>query len=280
VAPVLLPLPGIKAVLWDVYGTLLISASGDVGTAAKSSRAETFLGALAAVGYKVIAAGDRAAVGQRGVDCLLATIERAHTAARARGIEHPEVDIRHIWQETLATLVARGDLDREVESVAIERLATHYECLANPCWPMPHARDALSWLRQRGVVLGIVSNAQFYTRELLPTLLGASLSDLGFDRHLRYYSFRHREAKPGARMFALAAGALRRRSVAPGEALYVGNDMLNDVLPAHGAGFRTALFAGDARSLRLRTDDPRVRALVPDIVLTDLARLAECIAPG
>jgi putative hydrolase of the HAD superfamily len=53
----------------------------------------------------------------------------------------------------------------------------------------------------------------------------------------------------------------------------VGNDMLNDIYPAKKLGFQTALFAGDARSLRLRTDDPRCRNLSADLILTDLEQL-------
>ena len=67
--------------------------------------------------------------------------------------------------------------------------------------------------------------------------------------------------------------------VSPHAVLYVGNDMLNDMLPAAAAGFQTALFAGDARSLRLRETDPRCIDVSPDIVLTDLSQLIEHIHP-
>ena len=59
--------------------------------------------------------------------------------------------------------------------------------------------------------------------------------------------------------------------------LYLGNDMLNDILPADRAGFQTALFAGDARSLRLRKDDPRCQGLAADLVITDLMQLVELL---
>jgi putative hydrolase of the HAD superfamily len=60
--------------------------------------------------------------------------------------------------------------------------------------------------------------------------------------------------------------------------LYVGNDMLNDIYPAKQLGFQTALFAGDKRSLRLRTDDARCVNLFADLVLTDLGQLIDHIA--
>jgi putative hydrolase of the HAD superfamily len=62
--------------------------------------------------------------------------------------------------------------------------------------------------------------------------------------------------------------------VEPSAVLYVGNDMLKDIHPARSVGFRTALFAGDRRSLRLRQEDSRCRKLSPDLIVTDLGQLA------
>ena len=61
------------------------------------------------------------------------------------------------------------------------------------------------------------------------------------------------------------------------DAIYVGNDMLNDVWAASQAGMQTAWFAGDARSCRRREDDPRCRSLRPDVVLTSLMQLLQCL---
>jgi len=61
----------------------------------------------------------------------------------------------------------------------------------------------------------------------------------------------------------------------PQQPLYVGNDMLKDIWPAARLGCKTALFAGDRRSLRLREDDERCRELEPDLVVDDLSQLAQ-----
>jgi len=116
--------------------------------------------------------------------------------------------------------------------------------------------------------------------ELLPVLLGQPLDSLGIDPDLQYYSFRHGRAKPGRFLFHRAASRLAEEGVGPRETLYVGNDMLNDILPAHEVGFRTAWFVGDARSLRDRQADPRVAGLQPDLVVADLADVAACVDPG
>jgi putative hydrolase of the HAD superfamily len=62
--------------------------------------------------------------------------------------------------------------------------------------------------------------------------------------------------------------------------LYVGNDMLHDVLPAAAMGFRTALFAGDRRSLRRREGDARVASVTPDVVVLQLRDLLSCVRPS
>ena len=133
-------------------------------------------------------------------------------------------------------------------------------------------------LRERGFLLGMVSNAQFFTPILFEALWGDSAEAFGFDPDLQYYSYQFGRGKPSLTMFDAAAESLRKRGVAADEVVFVGNDMLNDVVPARGVGFRAALFAGDSRSLRLREEDPRVAGVVPDLVLTDLEQLSRCMS--
>ena len=125
--------------------------------------------------------------------------------------------------------------------------------------------------------MGIVSNAQFFTPALFSALLGGDLAGLGFHPRLLFYSYRCGRAKPGRFLFERSREALAAVGVTAGEVLYIGNDMLNDVRPAGEVGFRTALFAGDERSLRRRNGDRRVAGVVPDLVLTDLDQLTQCV---
>ena len=122
---------------------------------------------------------------------------------------------------------------------------------------------------------GIISNAQFYTPLLLEKFLNASLKKAGFADDLLIFSYQTEYAKPSEHLFHLAKRRLEKRGIATGETLYLGNDMLNDILPAQKIGFKTALFAGDKRSLRLRQDDGRCKDTVPDIIITDLLQLLD-----
>ncbi|GMQ80381.1 MAG: HAD family hydrolase [Planctomycetia bacterium] len=277
VPAVLRRLTRIRAVLVDVYGTLLASASGDVGTLCGSG--DALLEALAAAGVSLAGAADQAATGRAGVAQFQEEIRRDHERSRAGGTGHPEIDVRQVWRRVLEALVRAGRLPTAALAVDVELLSVHYEAAVNPCWPMPHAQGCLEALHDAGLKLGIISNAQFYTPPLLVALFGQSLDALGFDRELQYYSYEHGEAKPGTSMLRQAAAAVRQHAARPDQVLYLGNDVLNDVWPACNVGFRTGLFAGDATSLRLRAEDPRVAGVEPDIVLTDWRQLAECILP-
>jgi len=270
-APRLDPLSGIRAVLFDVYGALVISASGDIGLAGARDTTSAFAAALEAAGIM--------APTTAGPARLEAAIRAFHARRRAAGTEFPEVDILAIWSEVLGSETPGGEVPASRDRLA--HLAVEYECRVNPVWPMPGLARLLENLRRCPLVLGIVSNAQFYTPLMLEGFLGASLTDLGFDAECCAWSYRLLEAKPSARIYQVALAGLERvHGIAPSEVLYVGNDLRNDIRPASLTGCRTALFAGDARSLRLREDDPHCAGVVPDRVITALPQITEAILPA
>ena len=267
VEPKLEKLEGIRAVLFDIYGTLLISASGDIGANAGDHRldairetCELFQLALSCPPASAI-------------DSFEAEIADAHAVANGQGIEFPEVDIVEIWQTVLPRIV-----DGALSKIEGQRFALEYEVRVNPVWPMPTVASMLAQLAASDLVMGIVSNAQFFTPLLFPAFLGKTVEELGFMPELSYFSYEHRQAKPGSYLYSLAQRQLARQGIEPAEVLYVGNDMLNDVAASASVGFRTALFAGDQRSLRLRENEERVRGVDPDLVITELTQLTKCLA--
>jgi putative hydrolase of the HAD superfamily len=270
--PALRSLGGIRAVLFDLYGTLFLSSTGDPEEAASEEGGAAFRAALEAVGVRSDVDGEEA------VRCLHLVIRRQREMRQSEGVLHPEIDVVRVWEQTLSCLIDRGRLPEEARQVDLKRLTVEYEVRFHPAWPVPRLEEHLEDLRGLGLVLGIISNAQFYTSALFPALLARSPEALGFDPLLQYYSYAYGKAKPGLFLFRLAAQALQDRDIAAHQVLYVGNDMLNDILPAIRVGFHTALWAGDARSLRRRIEDPRTAETVPDLVLTDLSQLVRCLS--
>ncbi|REJ79656.1 MAG: HAD family hydrolase [Planctomycetota bacterium] len=262
------PLPGVRAVLFDIYGTMLISGVGDISLQESGSNEAAFREALIAAGLTAAeaAAADPAWLQQ--------TIERHKRERSATGVESPEVDIEAVWAGILSLIELEQGRRANVD---VARLAVEYECRVNPVWPMPGLVECLERLRAAGLRLGVISNAQAMTPLLFDALLGRSLENLGFDPELLFYSYRFGESKPGPRMFAAAVDALGRMGISPDEAVFVGNDMLNDVWGAARHQFRTVLFAGDRRSLRLREGDSRVQNLHADVVIVDSGSLCDCV---
>ena len=262
-------LTDIRAVIFDIYGTLLVSGTGDVGPASGEENELALRAALSAAGLPV----EQIDRNTRSGRILIEAIRRAQAVRREQGIEFPEVDIIAVWRQVLVELGKHG-LRTQADAAQVRRLAIEYECRVNPVWPMPGLRTMLASLRATGRHLGIVSNAQFYTPLMFRALLDTGPGDLGFDPRLCAWSWKALQGKPSRGLFQQVLTALAMRyDVAPEQTLYVGNDMLKDIWPAAGLGCKTALFAGDRRSLRLRQDDERCQGLQPDLVIDHLSQL-------
>ncbi|MBW1890814.1 MAG: HAD family hydrolase [Deltaproteobacteria bacterium] len=245
----------VRCLIFDIYGTLLISGSGDVGTSMQAIRSDSRLRPL------LLEFGIHRSPA-RLLEDFFSAINQRHAQLKASGTQYPEVKIDHIWTKVLDWPDRRS----------VRRFALAFELIANPIYPMPGLKRLIGKCRKNGN-MGIISNAQFYTPLLVEWFLGAALEQMGFQKDLLIFSYTSECAKPSEYLFQLAKKRLERRAVSPADVLYVGNDMLNDIMPAKKIGFKTALFAGDRRSLRLRENDERCRGVIPDIVITTLSQL-------
>lgn len=249
-SPKLPRLGGIRAVVFDLYGTLLVSAAG--GEPVHDDGATGNAPGFEAAFWESVRAGQ--------------------DKKRAAGIVHPEIDIREVWADVLAR-----PGEPVPDAAALEERALRHECQVNPVWPMPEADVILDALRKRGFLLGIISNAQFYTLPVMEGLFGRDLDRLGFHPRLRVFSFEMGEGKPSPRLFSRLSEEAAALGVVPEEILYVGNDFHKDILPGRSAGFRTALFAGDSRSLRLGGVPTEEAVATADAVLTGLAQIGNLL---
>ena len=266
ISPVHRVIPGIRSVVFDVYGTLFVSGSGEVGTAEDAASDAACELALRESGFTVAGAGTGRFCRSRYTEEIL----EAHRTARSLGVRYPEIDNVMVWHRVLLRLAVDRLMTSEITTARLVRSRSG-TALTNPVWPMPSLAETLGGLSRAGLRLGIVSNAQFYTPLLFRAFLDAPPDRLGFDERLCVWSYRLGEAKPSPATFTELVTALDTvYGIRPNEALFVGNDMLNDVSAAADAGLRTVLFAGDRRSLRLREDDPRCTAVKPDAVILDL----------
>ena len=253
-----------KVIVFDIYGTLLSSSAGDVGPGATTGNEASFKAALVDAGF--MSKGDAAYRFSAGI--VEQTVLEALQQKKAAGVVCPEIDILDIWHQVVGRLGFTDCSDRMLRLAAIS-----YECRVNPVWPMPGLIKMLSSLSQSNVLLGILSNAQFYTPLLLEMILGQSLTSAGFDENLIVWSYQEKRGKPAFELFTEMNARLEHKGIVPEEVLYIGNDMRKDIYPANRAGWQTVLFAGDTRSLRLYADDVELSDEQPDMVINALYQL-------
>ena len=274
VRPKIRHLAGIKTVLFDVYGTLLISGAGDISYGTEANKTREFMAATQAVGWNV----DDIKTAALFIAAWQHKICALRDSLRRDGNTCPEINIEQVWREALAAWRTKQKRGKTLERDFIRRLAIEYECRVNPVWPMPGLSDVLPRLKAAGLILGVVSNAQFFTPLALAAFPETGWTRGLFDKTLCAWSYRWKEAKPSSRMLKVILYRLSRyHGITPRETLVVGNDMRNDILPASRLGCQTALFAGDARSLRWRTEKPECRAVTPSLILTKLAQLPKAL---
>lgn len=264
----------IKAIFFDIYGTLLISASGDIDQTEFSLR--NLKKAFIEGGYRLKMQND--AAWSHMAHEYKAILNRQLADNKSATKPYPEIDIRQVWQ-ALATFGQKANYLDITESTDPDKAIIAYEILSNKVFPMPGMQDILSFFQSTGLPMGIVSNAQFYTIHLMNYFLGnkpnAKRID-GFDPDLCIFSFEEGIGKPDSFLYhKLARKLMQKYSIGAQESIFIGNDMEKDVAAAGKAGFQTALFAGDLRSLRWRRET--IKNLQPDCLVTNLTQLKHLV---
>jgi len=156
-----------------------------------------------------------------------------HQWARARGIRYPEVNWPTVVTEVLPA-VARLPVP------ARDRFIHRQMQLGRRIEPYTGAIETLRGLRADRRLLGLVSNAQAYTREELRHWLEAAGMGLDtFHPSLCFYSFEHGYAKPDPHVFQWVTVRLEALGVRPEETLMVGDRLDNDIEPARAFGWQS-----------------------------------------
>jgi putative hydrolase of the HAD superfamily len=266
----------LKAFIFDVYGTLMISASGDIDESLILSvnlRKAMDFSHIRLMGDTV----DQERTLNEILDAFIKDIKDFHNRHRTNERPYPEVDIQQIWEIILRQNHDKGKIELNGKT-CIRCMTFVFEILSNPLYPMPGMQEVIRGLAARNIPLGIISNAQFYTPVVLNYFLSGRFEEEEvvdyFDPDLTIFSYQYKRSKPDLFLFQLLASSLEKKyGLKPEEVLFIGNDMQKDVYAGHITGFRTALFAGDRKSLRLRENMEVIRNTRPDYIITDLRQL-------
>jgi putative hydrolase of the HAD superfamily len=213
---------GVRAVIFDVYHTLLGVSRGPLD--AEAGWVDIWAGFFQTPPPLTLAEFDG--------KCRQ-IIQVDHASRRLSGERWPEVDWPSVAAQAESALAGLQ-----------ERLPAFLQAharLQRTTWAMPGALAFLDHLQQRGLPLGIASNAQAYT---FGELQDAGISPGRFPDEYCFWSFQHGFSKPDPRVFLQLITQLALRGIAPSEILMIGDRPDNDIAPARAAGWQAWHFQG------------------------------------
>jgi putative hydrolase of the HAD superfamily len=271
----------IKAFVFDVYGTLLISASGDIDESVIST--DNVNQAFQAAGIEI---ANGVVDSQQLLTDIIGSFRQSvrdfHENERTEEKPYPEIDILKVWEEIIIEYAEKERIKLN-GPLCIKCFTFVFEVLSNRIYPMPGMKEVIEQLHHNGYPLGIISNAQFYTPVILNFFLHNTISEAEevppFDPGITVFSYKYKRSKPDSILFERVKEQCRKQyNLFADEILFIGNDMYRDIYPASLAGFKTALFAGDTKSLKLRQEKQELKKVVPDFIVTDLRQILSVMA--
>nr|DAD28581.1 TPA_asm: hypothetical protein HUJ06_030049 [Nelumbo nucifera] len=146
-------------------------------------------------------------------------------------------------------LLCQGyDYDEETFEKVFRRIYSVFGSSA-PYTIFPDSQPFLRWACEKGITIGIVSNAEYRYQDAILPALGL---DQGSEWDFGVFSGLEGVEKPDPRIFKIALE--KAGNIAPEEALHIGDSMRKDYLPAKSIGMHALLLdrfkSPDAESWR------------------------------
>ena len=286
-APFLEPLPGIRAVTWSVYGTLLRIAEGKLlhrhpqefrmQVALEKTIEEFHM--WPNMTRKPGAPWEYMLTQYTGV------LERQQMRATKHKGDFPQINSATIWRILIQRLVKNeytwdqsmyGDLDELSVKVAY-----FFHRGLQAVKAADHALQTLASLSRENITQGLLADAQPFTMvQMLRALQGPGtlLSPVSlFGSGCLTLSYQLDVCKPSKSLYRYALRQLKELGIAPHEVLHVGSRLGDDLAVAKRHGLRTALYVGDASNLQATKDELKQTDTKPDRLLTDLGQVSRIV---
>jgi hypothetical protein len=284
--PFLVHLPDVRAVLWNLYGTLLAIPGGELYFEHPNRFNMDVALEKTSQEFKMWGSMTRKP-GQPSeyLRQMYSDILGRQSTLSGGGEKHPEIAVDRLWEALIKRLLQKnykldagfyGSLNEFSRKVAY---FFHASLQGTACYP--GAVTALRHVAARGLAQGLLADAQCFTlvqlqRGLAEQDPAIALDEL-VDPRLRVLSYEVRARKPSERLFRTALEVLGERGIEPGQVLHIGSRMTQDLIPSRRLGMRTGLFAGDKASLQATPRQLKDAASRPDILLTELDQIAEVV---
>jgi len=279
---------GIKAVAWDLYGTLIRISDGELMF--QHPQAVRMEVALDKTVQEFNMWNSMSRKPGAPWEYMLQLYNRAYDELRMLGSgrkgDLTEIDAAQLWRKILDKL-AQNDYRHEVSLYGdldelAAKVAYFFHSSLQGSEVTPGALETLTAIADAGFVQGIVADAQCFSMMQLLRGLEAQgtlppVTQL-FPTDAVTLSYQEGIRKPSKSLYVTAAERFGELGAEPGQVLYVSARLREDLAVAKSVGFRTVLYAGDKVSLRAASADLKDPAVKPDRMITELKQIRQIIS--
>jgi FMN phosphatase YigB (HAD superfamily) len=284
--PHLVRLPRIRAVTWNIYGTLTAISGGEL----YFEHPEPFIMEVAldktVQEFKMWSSmtrkpGQPAAYLRTAYADLLAE----HQSRGGAVDKSPETLSERVWEAFIKRLLQKDyKFDAGFYGALNEfskKVAYFFHASLQTTTAYPGAVTALRHVAANGLTQGLLGDAQFFTtlqlqRGLSQQDRSTQLDDLISPR-FQILSHQVGVCKPSLQLFRQALAVLGQEGISPDQVLHIGSRIGHDLVPARRVGMKTGLFAGDKASLQATPEQLKDPASRPDVLLVQLDQITEIV---
>ncbi|MEZ6125127.1 MAG: HAD family hydrolase [Planctomycetaceae bacterium] len=281
------PLPGIRIVLWDVYGTLLrIPDEGFTLFPEPEIRLQVAL-------EKTIHEFNMwnsmyrkpGPPWQSMIHQYRDYAERLAMLGTKRRGDFTAVNAVHVWRAIIDRLFDKEyhydeDVYGDVDALS-EKVAYFFQSCLQATEARADALRIMTHLSEIGLRQGLLGDGQIFT----PIQLLRSLRKQGEVPPLRqwlppeqqFLSYQMGIRAPSRSLFEFPVARLRQIGIAPDEILYVSSHLKTNLAPARSAGMRTALLAAEKNGLEAPADFIKDSHTRPDRLLTGIDQITSIV---
>tara|TARA_R110002072_G_scaffold302978_1_gene490654 strand:+ start:75984 stop:76943 length:960 start_codon:yes stop_codon:yes gene_type:complete len=281
------PLAGIKAVVWNLYGTLLRVTDGELllshhlelrmQVALEKTISEfnmwNSMTRKPGAPWEYVLPKYRAALEDIELTAKVAPGDFGHANGSAA------------WRRILDMLGQKeyqydkefyGSLDQ-----LSEKIAYFFQLCLQGVEAAPNAAAALIAVSQSGLVQGLLTDAQPFSLIQALRAFGEQtklppLNQL-FDPACLVLSCQVGVRKPSPTLYETCLQRFAEKGLEPSEILYVGNRLQSDLAVAKRLGMKTALYVGDKLSLKASSTEINHKELRPKRLMTDLKQITNIV---
>jgi FMN phosphatase YigB (HAD superfamily) len=284
--PKLIPMPEVRVVTWNLYGTLLDIFGGQLLFEHPNKFVMDIALDKTVQEFKMW--GSMSRKPGQPADYMGEIYRRVLDDLRlapSPGEKYPEIPSERIWEAIIKKLNQKdykydatfyGGLGDYAKKIAY---FFHASLQGTACYE--GAVQALEQVQQAGLKQGLIADAQCFSFVQLQRGLAnqhcSTPADVLFDRSLRALSCEVGGRKPSERLFKHCLSQLAGQGITPTQVLHVGSRIPLDLAPAKKLGMRTALYVGDKEAVVATPEQLKDPATRPDVMLTKLGQIADIV---